>query len=79
MPKLTAPGPETLLQVLVRDPGGLGKPSSAAEPSKLALAGRVIVWSAPAFTVGGWLTVTVIAVEVELVAPALSVTVKLAV
>lgn len=50
-PKVTAPGPLTWLQVVVKL-GGVGKPSSLTVPSRFALAGAVIVWSNPAFTTG---------------------------
>src|SRR6185436_15384047 len=52
LPKVTVPGPLTLLQVKVSAAGGLGSPSSEAVPARLAVFGRVIVWSIPAFTVG---------------------------
>jgi hypothetical protein len=42
-PKVTLPGPLTLLQPVVRDAGGFGRPSSPAEPLRLATAGSVIV------------------------------------
>ena len=48
-------GPETRLQVVESALGGLGNPSSLAVPASVAAAGSVIVWSTPAFTVGGWL------------------------
>src|SRR5262245_22989915 len=51
-PKVTMPGPETFDQLVVRAPGGLGRPSSATVPSRLAEAGEVMVWSAPADTDG---------------------------
>jgi hypothetical protein len=56
--------------VVVRVPGGLGRPSSPAVPDRAAGFGRITVWSCPAFTVGGWFcdagfTVTV-AVSLEL-------------
>jgi hypothetical protein len=44
--------------VLVTVAGGLGRPSSLDEPNKLADAGKVIVWSVPAFAVGVWFTGT---------------------
>ena len=40
---VTAPGPLTVLHVYVNAPGGFGRPSSVAEPLRLAAAGRVIV------------------------------------
>ncbi len=61
--KVTVPVPLTLDQVVVTLAGGLGSPSSVAVPTRLAVAGRVMVWSGPAFTtgalfVGAALTVT---------------------
>jgi hypothetical protein len=50
------PGPLTLVHVYVSAPGGFGIPSSVAEPFKLAL-GVPTVWSGPALTTGGLLTV----------------------
>ena len=50
--KVTVPGPETFVQVVVTAPGGLGRPSSVTVPSSAAFAGRLIVWSGPAFTFG---------------------------
>ncbi len=41
--KVTVPGPLTLDQVMVKTPGGLGKPSSVAVPTRLAAAGKVMV------------------------------------
>jgi hypothetical protein len=41
-PKLTVPGPLTLLQVVVSVAGGLGRPSSVALPAKEAEFGNVI-------------------------------------
>ena len=52
--KVTVPGPLTWLHVVLIAPGGLGSPSSVTVPSRVADAGRVIVWSAPAFTEGAW-------------------------
>ena len=52
--KTTSPNPLTFDQVTVVAPGGLGLPSSATSPSRLADAGRVTVWSAPAETAGDW-------------------------
>jgi hypothetical protein len=52
VPNVTVPGPLTLVQAFVTDAGGLGNPSSVTVPTKLAVAGSVIVWSTPAFTVG---------------------------
>ena len=52
-PNVTSPGPETLLQVVVTAPGGLGRPSSVTVPSRFAEAGgNMIVWLLPALTVG---------------------------
>ena len=48
--KFTVPGPLTLLQVVVTVAGGLGRPSSVTVPLNAAVAGSVIVWSAPAST-----------------------------
>ena len=53
---VTVPGPLTLLQVYVNAPGGLGSPSSVAEPFKLTL-GVDAVRSGPALTTGGLFTV----------------------
>src|SRR5678815_440879 len=64
--KVAVPGPLTLLHWRRSAAGGLGKPSSLAAPVRLALLGKVIVWSGPALTTGRWLiggaglTVTVI-------------------
>jgi hypothetical protein len=52
LPNVTVPGPLTILQVVVTAPGGFGNPSSLTVPLKLAFDGKVIVWSAPAFTTG---------------------------
>ena len=49
---VTVPGPLTLLHVVVNVLPA-GNPSSLAVPLSDALAGNVIVWFAPAFTVGG--------------------------
>jgi hypothetical protein len=54
-PNVTVPGPLTFDHVVVNVAGGLGNPSSLAVPLRSALAGSVIVWSAPAFTTGSWL------------------------
>src|SRR4029079_7772899 len=54
-PNVTVPGPLNLLHVVVSTGGG-GKPSSLAVSLKLAVAGRVMVWSVPALTKGAWLT-----------------------
>ncbi len=53
--QLTAPGPPIIDHAMVSAPGGLGRPSSVAVPTRLAAAGRAMVWSAPAFTTGAWL------------------------
>ena len=37
---------------VVSVPGGLGRPSSEADPESVAEAGKVIVWFDPALTVG---------------------------
>jgi hypothetical protein len=55
---VTVPGPLTSLQEYVNAPGGFGRPSSVAEPLKVAALGRVIVRSGPAFATGRLLTVT---------------------
>ena len=49
---VTLPGPDTLVHAVWRFPGGFGLPSSDADPASVAVAGSVIVWSGPAFTVG---------------------------
>ena len=54
-PKVTVPGPVTLDQVVVTVFGGSGSPSSLTEPDRFARSGSVIVWLAPAETVGAWL------------------------
>ena len=40
LPKVTAPGPETLVQVLATLPGKLGRPSSLTVPVKVATFGN---------------------------------------
>jgi hypothetical protein len=57
--KDTAAGPETRVQLWVSAAGGLGRPSSAAAPFSVAVAGLLMVtlWSAPALLVGDWLLV----------------------
>ena len=58
LPKLTtpAPGVDTTLQVVVRAPGGFGRPSSLAPPTSVTLdVGRVTTFEAPAWTTGAWL------------------------
>ena len=52
-PNVTVPGPVTWLQVVVKLPGGFGSPSSEADPDKFPELGSVMVWSDPAFTLGG--------------------------
>ena len=56
LPKVTVPGPLTFDHVVVTVAGGFGSPSSVTVPDRLAVAGRVMVWSAPAFTTGAVLT-----------------------
>ncbi len=56
LPKVTVPGPVSLLQAVVSAAGGFGRPSSVAVPASEAVAGNVIVCAAPAFTVGATLT-----------------------
>ena len=41
-PKVTVPGPDVLVHLVVTAPGGLGRPSSVTVPSRLALSGSVI-------------------------------------
>ena len=53
--KVTIPWPDTLIQEKIILPGGLGRPSSEAVPEREAPAGRMTVWSRPAFTLGAWL------------------------
>jgi len=43
----------------------LGRPSSITEPCRFAVAGNVTVWSAPAFTTGGWFFLHLEEVELE--------------
>ena len=43
LPKVTVPGPLTIDQVVVTVPGGVGRPSSEADPARAAVAGKVIV------------------------------------
>ena len=52
LPKLTVPGPEYLVQVVVTVAGGFGRPSSLTVPFRLAAAGSVMVSLAPASTAG---------------------------
>ena len=52
LPKVTVPGPESLVQVVVTDPGGLGSPSSLTVPLRLAASGIVTVRLGPASTDG---------------------------
>ena len=63
--KVTVPGPLTLLhdEVTVA-PAGL--PSSDTLPLSEALAGRVIVWSAPALTTGARLAASTVTVTSSL-------------
>jgi hypothetical protein len=64
--KVTVPGPETLVHAAVTAPGGLGRPSSLAEPASVAAAGIVTSRSGPASAVGAWfpaLTTTVTSSE----------------
>ena len=49
---MTVPGPLTLDQVVVTVAGGFGFPSSVTVPFRLAVAGKVMVWSGPALTTG---------------------------
>ena len=53
--KVTVPGPETLDQVFVKVLPE-GNPSSVAVPVREAVLGKVMVWSTPALTEGGWFT-----------------------
>ena len=50
--KVAVPGPLNLLHLRVSAPGGLGKPSSVAVATRLAVLGNVIVRSGPALTTG---------------------------
>jgi hypothetical protein len=50
-PNVTVPGPLSRDHAIVRVPDGW--PSSVTVPSRVAWAGKVIVWSEPAFTTGG--------------------------
>jgi len=43
LPNVTIPGPLTTLQRDVNAPGGTGNPSSLANPSRIATAGRMTV------------------------------------
>jgi hypothetical protein len=73
---VTASGPLTVLHVYVNAPGGFGRPSSVAEPLKLALFGSVIVRSGPALTTGALLTViTTLSVPVSALSLAVSLSV----
>ena len=49
---VTVPGPLTRIQLNVTTPGGVGLPSSETVPMSAAVAGSVMVASAPAFTTG---------------------------
>ena len=53
--KLTGPGPETTLQVVVTDAGGLGRPSSVTVAAIVTVLGRMTDRSFPAETSGAWL------------------------
>jgi hypothetical protein len=73
---VTAPGPLTVLHVYVNAPGGFGRPSSVAEPLKLALFGSVIVRLGPALTTGALLTViTTLSLPVSALSLAVSLSV----
>ena len=73
---VTASGPLTVLHVYVNAPGGFGRPSSVAEPLKLALFGSVIVRSGPALTTGALLTViTTLSLPVSALSLAVSLSV----
>ena len=50
---VTLPGPLCWLQVVIKEAGGLGRPSSLATPDRVAAAGSVTAWSGPALTTGG--------------------------
>src|SRR5512132_4587350 len=76
LPKLTVPGPLTLLHVVVTAPGGLGRPSSVTVPSRLAALGSVIVSSAPALTTGAWFCGFTVIVTSSLALSALSLAVR---
>ena len=63
-------GPDTCDQLYVREPGGFGKLSSLAEPVNIAEeVGKVMVWSAPALTLGGWLAAVTVTVVVAVAVP----------
>jgi hypothetical protein len=53
LPKLTVPGPLSLLQAVVTLAGGFGLPSSVTVPSSAAPLAMPTVWSGPADTEGG--------------------------
>lgn len=72
LPKLTAPGPLTLLQVVVRLPGGLGKPSSLTVPCSVAVAGKVMVKFSLASTTGGSFLGMIVMVSVSVTMRSLS-------
>ena len=74
-PNVTLPLPLTLLHVKVNAPGGFGSPSSVAEPLKVAMFGRVITWSGPAFTTGFLFTMTA-SVSLPESAPSLALSVS---
>ena len=64
-PKVTVPGPLTLIQLEVNvEPWG--RPSSVAVPLSVAEAGRVIVRSGPAFTCGATFSAITVTVAVSL-------------
>ena len=69
LPKVTVPGPLTLLHAVVTVAGGFGSPSSDTVPSSAAAAGSVIVSAAPALTVGGRLRATVTVTVAEALPP----------
>src|SRR5262245_32321855 len=59
LPNTTGPGPLDRLHCVVSAAGGLGRPSSNADPLSDAVAGSVIVIGVPALTPGGSLTIDV--------------------
>src|SRR5262245_32051337 len=62
LPNVTVPGPLPLVQATVKDPGGLGSPSSVTVAMRVAAEETGMVWSAPAYTFGAtfWTGSTVI-------------------
>ena len=75
-PKVTVPGPESLLQVVVTVPGGLGSPSSVTVPLREAEDGSVTGGTVPASTMGGRLgtgLTVIVTVSLALRAPSLAV------